>query len=237
MSINQQDEFGNTSLFNASNQCDLILVRELLKDGANPNIQNYDSDAPIHMAILQICPDVVLELLKGGANPNVLNYDGYSPIQLAIYSILPSYSGAQRDTLVQIVKYLVNYKADTNLIDPQGFCPIHIAILRGIIELVKILLDGGGNPNIEDKEGNNPLVFSVYQNNKDIVALLIQYGSLNIEGNFAKTPLDYAIFFGFANIAQLLKNLRVCTVRVKPNMQNCNFPKKIAGRSLSYILN
>lgn len=237
MSINQQDEFGNTQLMNAVIQCDVTLVQQLLDQGANPNIQDFQINYPIHAAISRNCSDVVLALLKGGANPNTLNYDFIPPTNLALYVLASLTSASQAENIILIIKYLADAKANFNAIDPNGYCPIHLAVLLQVSAIVKILLQGGSDPNLEDKDGSNPLVYAVYQNNEEILKMLIEAGSLNVECIFTKTPLQYAIFYGLNNLVVLLQNLETSSVRRIPDMTNCNRVTKMKGKAMSYILN
>lgn len=234
MSINQQDDFGNTALMNAVSVCDLPLVKSLLQQGANPDIQNYDLIPPLEMAVYNLCPDVLLALLQGGANPNIYDFNYVSPLQYAIYLLNNNLSQEAVAIILVMVKHLLDFKADPNIIDNTlGMCPIHFAILRGMVSLVKILLAGGANPNLEDSDGSNPLIYAVYQNNEEILKLLIAAGGLNVEGIFAKTPLEFAIFFGFSNLANILQNIERSKNRVQPTC--CKRIMMKPGKCMSFI--
>lgn len=208
MSVNVQDEEGNTPLHFAAEECDLDTVRELLSAGANPNIQNLEEDAPIHIAIFSLCSEVVLALLEGGANPNIQNIETDTALTLALSFLGPEENGteADRNVLLLIIEYVLRFGADPNFINDFGYAPIHLAILLNDITLVNLLLQNGANPDLEDVDGNTPLHFAVYQNNVPILRLLLDRGAKQLQGIYQKTPLDFAIFYNFTEIIQILRS-------------------------------
>ncbi len=71
----------------ASHIGSIAIARFLLENGAGPNCQNEDGDAPLHLVIksrLVKDPTEFVELLLAfGADPELRNNDGFSPLDIA----------------------------------------------------------------------------------------------------------------------------------------------------------
>ena len=147
-SLNHQDERqGFTPLANAVVHSRLEIVRFLLDRGADPNIQDFVGESPLHLAADNSCPDIAEALLRSRAEPNCATVDGETPLHHAAF---------KGD--LKIIALLLSYGADPNGADiTLGRTPLHCAVLCEHGEGVNLLLSYGGNPNIEDKEGNSAL--------------------------------------------------------------------------------
>lgn len=79
--IDAIDEDGMTPLVLASGNGCLLIVKLLLENGANPNIQIRKSGmiTPLHNACAWGCNDCVKVLIKYGANINLKDIDGHKP--------------------------------------------------------------------------------------------------------------------------------------------------------------
>lgn len=227
MSVNQQDEEGNTPLHDAVFAQDLDLVISLLNQGANPNIQNFEEDTPLHVAIFVMNHEITLQLLKSGANPNIKDIQG----RTALYLLLTEFPVTEEVWVADLnvlLLDLLQYGANPNTLDDSGYSPLHSAILTNNIQTVQLLLDFKADPNVEDKDGNGALFFAIYQGNSDIAALLIKYGAKNIQGKFLKTPLDWAKFYNMSELVKMLTPLPI--IYRKP------IAIPVCGRSSSYIV-
>lgn len=79
MEINKQDKEGNTNLLRAVTKGNIKDIERLLKEKANPNIQNNKNQTPLHCAVLQKNSDIIKILLENKANPNVQDNNGKTP--------------------------------------------------------------------------------------------------------------------------------------------------------------
>lgn len=61
----------------------LVIVDELLEQGANPNVQGAFKMTPLHMAVCMRFTTVARRLLRGGADPEVLDVDGKNAVHWA----------------------------------------------------------------------------------------------------------------------------------------------------------
>lgn len=64
--INQTDLYGRTTLFNAAQQGDAYLVKQLLDNGADPNIPDNELTYPIHEIIDNGYLDILYLLIDYG---------------------------------------------------------------------------------------------------------------------------------------------------------------------------
>ena len=84
MPVDVSDGSGLTALHRASwfNQTDVI--KHLLHEGANVNIQErYNKDTPLHWAALENNTEVARVLIESGADVNLINGDNNTPLDLA----------------------------------------------------------------------------------------------------------------------------------------------------------
>lgn len=68
-------EPGRTALMDAAFSGNLSIARELLKQGANPNLLNSAGRTALHSAVISANTDMVSLLLKSGADPDVYGND------------------------------------------------------------------------------------------------------------------------------------------------------------------
>ena len=115
-----------------------VMVEELLRHGANPNITYVNDFTPLHLSFSseikrEDTNKVVRLLLKYGANPNSVDLLGNTPLILATtYDFL------------ECVELLVNHGANVNVTDSRGFSPLDLAICSSVNKkMEKFLLSHG----------------------------------------------------------------------------------------------
>jgi len=69
--------------------------------------------------------------------------------------------------------------------------PLHIACLRGRLEIAKLLIQRGANVDAQDIDGNTSLHFASVFSHKEILQLLLfQNPNINRTNNLGKTAID-----------------------------------------------
>ena len=139
---------------------------------------------------------VVKALLE--KDPSLLNARGAydrTPLLEAVLSRQPG-----------ICEFLLEKGADFNLVNKEGFAPLHFAAFLGETELVKMLVAKGApltaNANVI---GATPLDLAVGAGRREMVDLLIAKGApLNLKDKKGNTPLLKAVLSGQSEIAGLL---------------------------------
>lgn len=109
---------------------------------------------------------------------------------------------------MEILKYLIENKADINIIDRKGWTALHYAASKGHFEILEILLKAGSNT--ESKCifcGCSPLYHASYHEDSRGVELLLNYGAdINRKTDEKVTPLMRAVDSERIENARLLIN-------------------------------
>lgn len=137
----------DAKLAKAAFLCDFVAVRELLAQGADPNVRDGELRAPLHQAVLGGSVGLLGLLLESGADPNAKDNQGFTPLHFAVQESLP-----------EIARILVGRGADPNAVDEDGNSALHRAILsgRGRDDIARMLLDSGARADLANHEGQTP---------------------------------------------------------------------------------
>ncbi|XP_063075420.1 oxysterol-binding protein-related protein 1-like [Engraulis encrasicolus] len=145
------------------------VVEELLKAGADMNVQNKMGDTPLHKAALSARKEIVLLLLRYDACATVINGSAQTPKDVTEDDeIITMLEAAQRreerrveEKLLDAARegdsttlsQLLGRKKPPNIhcTDLQGNTPLHCAAYRGQKQSVVKLLKSGANPNMKNK--------------------------------------------------------------------------------------
>ncbi|WP_147676314.1 ankyrin repeat domain-containing protein [Algibacter pacificus] len=73
---------------------------------------------------------------------------------------------------VEIIKVLLNHKADVNLTDANGVSPLMYAIMFKNIQVIKLLIEHGADLKLTDKTGKSTFEYAISSDNQEIINLL-----------------------------------------------------------------
>lgn len=123
----------------------VALVRQLLKDGMNPDLGREDNWPLLLMALQSgaATPEMLTVLVEAGADINVFDANRRTPLHLI------------RDA--DVAALFLDRGADVNARDEQGHTPLHNAAREGNLELVAALLEHGAKATIRDEHDYTPL--------------------------------------------------------------------------------
>jgi hypothetical protein len=174
-SINMQDSEGLTPLHHAARVGDINSVRFLLAQKADPNAQDFSGVTALHIAAINDRPDIIHALRSNGASTRVANKEGKPPLLFALerrlYTIAPMLMGPDFDVngrlksgdtyLTSAVKagdsyqasFLLDYRANPNVSDAEGYTPLMYAAHRGDNMLVNVLIGRGADTRRFDTYG------------------------------------------------------------------------------------
>ncbi|WP_338967567.1 ankyrin repeat domain-containing protein [Spiroplasma endosymbiont of Lonchoptera lutea] len=184
----------------------LDIVKLLLENGANINLQNNNGNNALITAVENGHTDIVKLLLKNGADINHQNKFGITPlITAATYGEL------------DIMKLLLEKGANINHQNKFGITPLITAATYGKLDIVKLLLENGAAINLTDENGNTALITAATYDYEKIVKLLLANGAIN--SHLVKNSNTPLLAAGNAQI-EILKLLLANGAHI--NLQNNN---------------
>ena len=125
--VNTKNAEGQTPLCMVA-KCRLDLVKILIGNGADVNIQSDKGSAPLHWAVEYDNVDIVEYLLKNGANTELRDENYETPLHWA------GWTGHYKSA-----KILLQYGANKNAQNGGGITPIDLAKRQGHSEVSKLL--------------------------------------------------------------------------------------------------
>ena len=182
-------------------------METLLAGGADPNCQGSIDGSPLHEAVFlndnnrDTAPEVVEMLLAAGGDPNRFDDDGNmgTPLHLALQN---------GEDAFEVVRALLEGKADPNLRDVNGSFPLHTAAFWGdeTFEIVGALLEAKADPSLRDLQGDTPLHISAANGDYELTGAFLAAGvNPNLKGQYGATPLHLAAFEGGDKAIEVVK--------------------------------
>ena len=191
----------------ASRAGSLEMVELLLKYKHLPEV-TAEMDTALYFAFHSGHKEIVRALIQAGANQSFFLDAGSSSYKS---TFLIEAAGAGD---LEMVKTLLELGADVNVVSDAVYesepfsesdTALQTAVINGYPEIIRILLEAGADPNL-----NNPLFIAVYNEDEDLVRLLIKHRA-RIEtpcgsGNDGRVEsvLIHACRYGATEIVQLL---------------------------------
>ena len=163
----------------AAQNNDISAVRELLRQGADPNAAQTDGLTALHWSALNNDIEIVDILLFAGANPSSTSrLGGYTPLHMA-----------SRAGHSDIAGKLLEAGADPNRLTSTGVTSMHFAAESNSSELIQVLVAAGGDINSLDAySSRTPLMFASTRNAVAAVETLID---LDADLGLANDIKDY----------------------------------------------
>lgn len=187
--LDKQNYNKQTALIYSISFGNFAQFQRLIIAGANVNLPDNDGNTPLMYAVngidinMRNNLEVAKRLIASGADVNQKNNKNVSPFQLA-------YSLRRTDRNRELLKLLIEAKANLEFVDHNGATPLLNSAEIGDIDTVKLLLAGGANSNAQDRLGNTALNVAVQKNNLPMVILLAEAGAdPNIEDRNGESAL------------------------------------------------
>lgn len=203
----------------------ILVVKELLKYGADPNQVDEQKTTPLMAAANKGYSAVVRELLKTKAEVGQLNNRNETPLYLASHNghvgIVAQLLGAGAVVDVrnckgetplyasvahlEVVKKLLEAHADVDAPNESDSTPLHNAAKLGNAGVVELLLQNGANPRATNESNETPLHVASWKGNVAIMKAFLEYGAnVNAATYGGATPLHMAADKGNADAVQCL---------------------------------
>lgn len=218
-------------------------ITEMLIGKADKNIINdsLEGKTPLIIAVGNSYIDTAKILIENGANINAVDIEGWSALSYSVNNgdieiaklLLENKAKIKGELLIAIkspivesrinmMKLLIDNKANINYTDENGFNPLNIAIESGDMELTKFLITNGANVNSLMQDGVSLIGYAIAQNNMDLLQILIENGAnVNYTGgdSWADIPLMTASRLGLDNVVRILltRNVDINAVDMNGN--------------------
>ena len=150
-----------TAFFSAINNNNLNLIKRLIQEGLDINIQNEDGRSGIHVACEIGNIEALKLLLDSGSDLNLVDNFGTSALMAAI-----------SNNRLESVIVLLNMGANVNTQRNDGSTALHITATTGSIETAKLLIQYGAQTCIADRDNNTPRQVAKLFSNDGIVQLI-----------------------------------------------------------------
>ncbi|KAM8776210.1 kinase D-interacting substrate of 220 kDa isoform 2-T2 [Rhynchonycteris naso] len=194
--VDERNECGQTPLMIAAEQGSLEIVKELIKNGANCNLEDLDNWTALISASKEGHVHIVEELLKCGVNLEHRDMGGWTALMWACYK-----------GRTDVVGLLLSHGANPSVTGLYSVYPIIWAAGRGHADIVHLLLQNGAKVNCSDKYGTTPLVWAARKGHLECVKHLLATGAdVDQEGANSMTALIVAVKGGYTqSVKEILK--------------------------------
>uniref|UniRef100_H3C709 Kinase D interacting substrate 220 n=1 Tax=Tetraodon nigroviridis TaxID=99883 RepID=H3C709_TETNG len=193
--VDSRSDNGQTPLMVAAEQGNLEITQELIRRGANVNLDDVDCWTALISAAKEGHIEVVKELLENSANLEHRDMGGWTLMWAA-------YKGR-----TDVADLLLDKGANPNITGQYSVYPIIWAAGRGHAEIVHLLLQHGAKVNCSDKYGTTPLIWAARKGHYESVMHLLSNGAdVDQEGANSMTALIVAVKGGYTDVVkELLK--------------------------------
>uniref|UniRef100_A0A672I3W9 Kinase D-interacting substrate 220a n=1 Tax=Salarias fasciatus TaxID=181472 RepID=A0A672I3W9_SALFA len=174
--VDSRSDNGQTPLMVAAEQGNLEIVQELIRRGANVNLDDVDCWTALISAAKEGHIEVVKELLENNANLEHRDMGGWTAVMWAAYK-----------GRTDVAQLLLERGANPNITGQYSVYPIIWAAGRGHADIVDLLLQHGAKVNCSDKYGTTPLIWASRKGHYDSVMHLLSNGAdVDQEGTRAR---------------------------------------------------
>ncbi|WIG71125.1 ankyrin repeat domain-containing protein (plasmid) [Photobacterium damselae] len=161
--INKVDERGRTALIVAAYEGQFDTVSELVRKGADINIQDRDGWSAL---LSSKTANVARFLIQNGADIHTVSNTQINALMMAA-------NIGDKD----LVSYLMKRKVNINLQSKSGRSSLMFAIPSRNLELISYIIDNGGNVNAQTTHGWSPLMMAVERGELDMANYFIDNGA------------------------------------------------------------
>ncbi|KAG0033648.1 hypothetical protein BGZ81_007775 [Podila clonocystis] len=169
--LGQPNNEGDTALIIATKQIERTTVHGLMASllGQRMKKQDFDrqnnsGDTALHFVS---DPALIVDLVTRGADPSIDNYAGWTPLL----------KWALHDNTPAVRTLLETKQVDVLMTDSRGYTPLHMACLRGNMDMVAMLKAHTPIDLQSNIDGSTPLQLACQSGSLSVVEYLLQEGA------------------------------------------------------------
>jgi ankyrin repeat protein len=196
-SVKKNIEINDKHILNAVMKPDLGGLLKALTQSQNVDEEDDLGYTALFYAIANKNIEQIETLLQNGANPSHQTKHRITPLFQAIV-----------DRSFFICNLLIKYGANVNQRCLENLqTPLHLAAMRGAVDMVKTLVNSGANLHKVDLDGSHPIHLAASQGHLSLVKLMLTMGaSLHAKDYTGKTLVHYAAESNNAELIEFLKS-------------------------------
>ncbi|KIE04651.1 Uncharacterized protein NF27_GZ00110 [Candidatus Jidaibacter acanthamoeba] len=217
INLNARDENGSTALMLAAYQKYEKIIKLLIKNGADVNVQT-GKDTVLIVSIFGGNSKIVQMLLARGALINVRDKDDNTPLMIAEKlknnEVIKHLKKAQlriNQELITAVEFknynevnlLINRGADVNFQDSKGRTALMCAALKERIDIAQILIENGADINAMNNYYQSALLIAAQKGNIAFIKMFIEEG-VDLRNEIGGSVLWCAVFEGHEKLVEIL---------------------------------
>jgi len=165
----------------------LDVIKYLIKNGININLQTQGGNSPLNIAILFNNKNAIECLLTAGADINLKDSTGCTPLKKAV----------QENDSLDIIELLIKHGANIDEPDNDGWTPLMNAVYNDESKIARLLLTYQANVNLKNSIGYTPIWYAVINKDTSIITELVPSGAdINSNDSAGWTSIFPAIHSG-----------------------------------------
>ncbi|XP_052808936.1 transient receptor potential cation channel subfamily A member 1 homolog [Mya arenaria] len=204
VNIEAADKQGMTPLHMASSHHQTLIVKMLIRSGANLRCKDDEDTTPLHAACTEGSIEIVRKLFNAGAK-----LDGWVTIQSMVTDKdidgNTCLSLAVENGHYEVVKLCLEKRADVNTPNTIYMYPLHLAAVNGDLRIVRLLIEHNARIDALNNEQATPLHKAAQYNHIQVVEFLVdREADIERRDEENYTPLLLASVYGRAPTVDLL---------------------------------
>ena len=181
------------ALIAAARSGDVEKIKTLVT--ASPTLiseQNRYGDTPLFVAVENMQLKAAKTLLDAGASVEGTFRRDWHMLHAVAFVGEPGKFTPERRKAMAVL--LIEHGADASGANDDGTTPLHMAVLRGRLELLETLVTAKANINAKDLRESTPLHFAARFNHPKVIEWLVKHGANpNLPDRMGNTPLHDAV--------------------------------------------